>query len=172
MEENLAKKIEQITIPFAIYFSRKWSPFSYNIPQIVSVFIVCFGYIPFAIRTSVSYGTTFATPPGLVAVASKHETNIKKVTLLLKGIREKYTSSQDGPLVSRTDYFTQHNINLVPMVLRGKKIIAKEDLLTASCDSCRPLPRHHVLVSCSIHTPEIAVRNTLNGEFLFKISSI
>ena len=83
MEANLAKKIEQITIPFAIYFSRKWSPFSYN------MFIVCFGYIPFAIRTSVSYGTTFATPPGLVAVASKHETNIKKVTLLLKGIREK-----------------------------------------------------------------------------------
>ena len=106
MEANLAKKIEQITIPFAIYFSRKWSPFSYNIPQIVSVFIVCFGYIPFAMRTSVSYGTTFATPPGLVAVASKHETNIKKVTLLLKGIREKYSSSQDGPLVSRTDYFT------------------------------------------------------------------
>ena len=106
MEENLVKKIEQITIPFAIYFSRKWSPFSYNIPQIVSVFIVCFGYMPFAIRTSVSYGTTFATPPSLVAVASKRETNIKKVTLLLKGIGEKYTSSQDGPLVSRTDYFT------------------------------------------------------------------
>ena len=100
MEANLAKKIEQITIPFAIYFSRKWSPFSYNIPQIVSVFIVCFGYIPFAIRTSVSYGTTFATPPGLVAVASKHETNIKKVTLLLKGIREKYKSIHKMGLLS------------------------------------------------------------------------
>ena len=85
MEENLAKKIEQITIPFAIYFSRKWSPFSYNIPQIVSVFIVCFGYIPFAMRTSVSYDTTFATPPGLVAVASKHETNIKKSDFVAQG---------------------------------------------------------------------------------------
>ena len=174
MEENLAKKIEQITIPFAIYFSRKWSPFSYNIPQIVPVFIVCFGYIPFAIRTSVSYGTTFATPPGLVAVASKHETNIKKVTLLLKGIREKYKSIHKMGLLSLEQTISPNTISIsFPWSCEGRRyIIAKEDLLTASCDSCRPLPRHHVLVSCSIHTPEIAIRNTLNREFLFKISSI
>ena len=86
------------------------------------------------------------------------------MTLLPKGSWERY--SQDGPLVSCTDYFTQHNINLVPMVLRGKKIIAKEDLLTASCDSFRPLPGHHVLAYRSIHTPEISVRNTWSKEYV------
>ena len=54
-----------------------------------------------------------------------------------------------------------------PWSCEGRRyIIAKEDLLTASCDSCRPRPGHHVLAYRSIDTPEISVRNTWSKEYV------
>ena len=116
--------------------------------------LLSFGYIPFAIRTFGSSVITFATPSGPVAVASKHQINIEKVTLLPKGSWEKYTSIHKMGLIN---LWSCEGI---------RYIIAKEDLLTASCDSCQPFHRHHILAYCSMHTKEISVRNTCNKEFI------
>ena len=116
--------------------------------------LLSFGYIPFAIRTFGSSVITFATPPGPVAEASKHQINIEKVTLLPEGSWEKYTSI--------------HKMGLINLwSCEGRRyIIAKEDLLTASCDSCQPFHRHHILAYRSVHTKEISVRNTCSKEFI------
>ena len=78
------------------------------------------------------------------------------MTLLPERSWEKYTSIHKMGLTITISF---------PWSCEGRRyIIAKEDLLTASCDSCQPFPRHHLLASCIVHTPEISGRNTWNKE--------